>query len=98
MAPTAVASATPTSGVAPVVVGFSSTGSTDSDGVITSRSWNFGDGSPTSSVDTSHTYTTAGTFTATLTVTDDDGATDTDTTTVVVVEPVDRRRPARRAA
>jgi PKD repeat protein len=87
VAPTAVASATPTSGVAPVVVAFSSAGSTDSDGVITSRSWNFGDGSPASSADTSHTYTTAGTFTATLTVTDDDGATDTDTTTIVVSNP-----------
>jgi len=87
VAPTAVASATPTSGVAPVVVGFSSTGSSDTDGVIASRSWDFGDGSPTSSADTSHTYTTAGTFTATLTVTDDDGATDTDTTTIVVSNP-----------
>ncbi|MGH9274507.1 MAG: PKD domain-containing protein [Acidimicrobiales bacterium] len=87
VAPTAAASATPTSGVAPVVVDFSSAGSSDADGVIISRSWDFGDGSPASSADTSHTYTTAGTFTATLTVTDDDGATDTDTTTVVVSPP-----------
>ena len=39
--------------------------------------WNFGDGSPvatTASATTSHTYTTAGTFTATLTVRDNHGA------------------------
>ena len=51
--------------------------STDADGTIASRSWNFGDS--TSSIDTnpSHTYATAGTYTVTLTVTDDTGLTNT---------------------
>jgi PKD repeat protein len=82
--PTAVAAATPTSGVAPLTVNLTSSASSDSDGVITSRSWSYGDGTAASSSDGPHTYTTTGTFTATLTVTDDDGATDTDTVTIVV--------------
>jgi PKD repeat protein len=41
--PVAVASGTPTSGIAPLVVNFSSNGSNDPDGSISSYSWNFGD-------------------------------------------------------
>lgn len=47
--------------------------STDVDGVIVTRSWNYGDGSATDAL-ASHTYTTEGTPTVTLTVTDNDGA------------------------
>lgn len=50
--------------------------STDSDGSIASRSWNFGDGGTSTSTNPSHTYASAGTYTVTLTVTDNDGATD----------------------
>ncbi len=52
-------------------------GSDDSDGSITSRSWNFGDGSTSSATNPSHTYASAGTYTVTLQVTDNHGATDT---------------------
>ena len=49
--------------------------SLDFDGNIVSYSWNFGDGSPASTVaDTSHTYANYGTYTVVLTATDDDGA------------------------
>jgi xanthomonalisin len=58
--------------------------STDSDGSIVSRSWNFGDGNSSSSTSPSHTYAAAGTYNVTLTVTDDDGATDDKTTPVTV--------------
>jgi PKD repeat protein len=74
--PIAMASATPASGIAPLTVSFSSTGSYDPDGSIAEYSWSFGDGSAGSSSSApSHVYQTSGTFTATLTVTDNRGAT-----------------------
>jgi len=76
LAPIAVVGALPTSGDAPLLVEFTSSGSSDPDGSIVVRSWDFGDGSPVvTTADATHTYTAAGTFTAELTVTDDDGAT-----------------------
>ena len=76
--PTARMTASPTSGPVPLAVSFNGSASTDPDaGDTLTYIWNFGDGSPpqtTSSATTSHTYTTAGTFTATLTVRDNDGA------------------------
>ena len=52
--------------------------STDPDGTIINRTWNFGDGNitETSSTIITHTYTKAGTYTVTLTVKDDENATD----------------------
>jgi PKD repeat protein len=73
--PTAVASATPTSGLAPLAVAFSGSGSNDPDGSIASYAWAFGDGGTASGVSAAHTYTTAGTYSAKLTVTDNRGAT-----------------------
>jgi len=75
--PTAVASATPNSGFAPLPVSFSSAGSADSDGSITSYAWTFGDGGTGTGASTSHTYQNAGNYTAVLTVTDNLGATGT---------------------
>lgn len=49
--------------------------SSDADGTIASRSWSFGDGSTSSAVNPTKTYSSAGTRTVTLTVTDDRGAT-----------------------
>ena len=73
--PVAVASATPTSGVAPLAVAFDGSASHDSDGTIASYAWAFGDGGTGSGAKPSHTYSAAGNYTATLTVTDDKGAT-----------------------
>lgn len=76
--PTAVASANPTSGIAPLTVNFSSAGSSDPDGSIASYSWNFGDGSaPSNSASPAHIYQTAGSYVAVLTVTDNRGSTGT---------------------
>jgi len=58
-------------------------GSTDSDGQVVTRVWNFGDGKNGGAVNPYHTYPSAGTYTVRLTVTDDDGnsaATSTDVT------------------
>ncbi len=83
--PVADASATPTSGGAPLTVQFSSAGSSDPDGTIASYSWNFGDGGSSTAANPSHTYTSAGTYTATLTVTDNNNNNSaSDTVTIVV--------------
>ena len=64
----ASASATPSTGNAPLGVNF--TGSASGGTAPYSYSWNFGDGSTSTTQNPSHTYTSAGTYTATLTVTD----------------------------
>ena len=86
--PLAVITATPTSGVAPLTVNFSSAGSADADGSIVSYAWNFGDGGTQVGVTTAQrTYNSPGTYTASLTVTDDSGLTDTESVTITVQEP-----------
>ncbi|WP_299801881.1 PKD domain-containing protein [uncultured Shewanella sp.] len=55
-------------------ISFSSDGSMDPDGQITSYSWYFGDGNTSSLANPKYAYTTAGKYTATLTVTDNHGA------------------------
>ncbi|MFZ5638293.1 MAG: M14 family zinc carboxypeptidase [Pseudomonadota bacterium] len=57
--------------------------STDSDGTIASRSWNFGDGTMSTATNPSKTYAAAGTYTVSLTVTDNGGLTGTKTQSIV---------------
>lgn len=83
--PVAVASATPTNGTAPLFVNFSSSGSYDPNGTITSYAWDFGDGNSSNQANPSHTYNNPGIYNATLTVTDNQGATGSDTVTITVI-------------
>jgi PKD repeat protein len=83
--PTAVASATPEIGTAPLVVSFSSVGSFDPDGQALSYTWDFADGTAQSSdQNPTHTYGTSGVYTATLTLTELSTPFATRNTTVLV--------------
>ena len=76
----------PAQGQVPLTVDFTDQ-SSDSDGTIQSRAWDFGDGTTSSAVNPSHTYASAGVYTAQLVVTDDDGLTDSAQAQVTVVSP-----------
>jgi PKD repeat protein len=85
--PTAVATASPTNGNAPLTVGFDGTGSSDPEGRPLSYSWDlnadgtFGDATGSTA---SYTYTTAGVYHPSLRVTDDQGASDSTSITITV--------------
>ncbi|MBN2083552.1 CotH kinase family protein [bacterium] len=88
--PVAVAQADQTSGPAPLAVGFSDGGSSDSDGTIQLWEWDFDhdmayeyDASSTGGL-ASHTYTQSGTYYARLKVTDNDGRSATDVVMISV--------------
>lgn len=83
-APVAVASATPSVGVRPVQLAFSSSGSSDADLDPLTMSWSFGDGGAASGASVSHTYAYAGRRLAVLTVDDGQGGIGRDTVVVVI--------------
>jgi len=85
-APTASFTASASSGVAPLTVSFSAILSHDSDGIIVTYEWDFGDGGSGSGKSASHTYAAAGTFTVVLQITDDNGALATAQKTITVSE------------
>lgn len=60
--------------------------SSDPDGTIVSRSWNFGDGGTSTATSPAHTYAANGSYTVTLTVTDNDGRVASRTDTISVGE------------
>ena len=89
--PVAQAGASPASGYAPLVVTFSSAGSSDPNGVgdISSYSWAFGDGTTSTLANPSHTYSKGGTYVAVLTVTDSWGVTGTSPVTISAQDSLD---------
>lgn len=82
---------TKNSDVAPDIVDFDATSSSDSDGSVSDFAWDFGDGETGAGDMASHYYATAGPFTVTLTVTDDLGATGSTTDTVTFAEGIQWR-------
>ena len=68
---------------------FDGSGSSDSDGTIVTYAWNFGDTKTSSGMTTSHTFTSAGTYTVILTVTDNGGLSGSDTTVIIVKTPTE---------
>ena len=85
--PTAVITASPTSGVAALTVSFSGSSSTDPDGTITSYAWNFGDGQTSTLEAPSHSYAVVGTYSVGLTVTDNAGRQGSTSTSITVSAP-----------
>lgn len=91
--PVASASASPTSGIAPLLVNFSSSGSSSPDGGKLTYRWDFGDGGTSTKANPSYTYRNPGNYTAKLTVTDrlNSGAT---ATVAITVNSTGNRAPA----
>ena len=82
--PNAVVTVGNTTGHSPFTVSFSASQSTDSDGSISTYSWDFGDGGNATTSQADHTYTDLGIFSAILTVTDNDGSSDTASVSIKV--------------
>jgi glucose/arabinose dehydrogenase/PKD repeat protein len=85
--PEAVATATPTTGDAPLTVNFDGSGSSDPDDQTLSYAWDLdGDGAfdDSAASQATYTYTASGTHTAVLRVTDSHGASDTDAVIITV--------------
>ena len=85
-------SATPTSGLSPLLVTFS-TSASDPDGYIASYFWNFGDNTSSNVPSPQHWYAT-GSYTASLTVTDNSGASTTRSVNITVTAPTSTPPPA----
>lgn len=84
--------AAPTANYSFTVSGLTATftdASSDSDGSIAARNWDFGDGSSSSATHPGKTYATAGTYSVTLTVTDDGGLTHSTSKSVTVAAGAD---------
>ena len=82
--PTAVASASPLSGPAPLLVSFDGTASSDPEGDPLHYAWTFGDGNTGSGAMPSHEYLFPGIYSVALVVTDDFGNDDFDTLEITV--------------
>lgn len=79
-------SATPTAGLSPLTVQFSSAGSKDPEGKALTYAWDFGDGGTSTDANPTHIYNSNGVqkFTAKLTVSDPDGGSASDTILITV--------------
>jgi len=85
--PSAIASASVTAGQPPLVVSFSSTGSTDPEGGGITFGWTFGDGTRSTNANPKHTYSQAGSYSVRLAVSDGANSTMSPPLTIVVGNP-----------
>lgn len=83
-APNAVIFSSGSTGPAPLLVQFDASNSSDSDGMVVSWLWDFGNGQSSDKSQASAEYSSAGSYTVVLTITDNLGATSTEQTLVTV--------------
>ena len=95
--PSVQAAADPHTGMAPLAVQFTSSG-TDPENQALTYAWDFGDGGRALGQNATHTYLTPGTYMAKVTVTDPDGGTGTAEVQVIVADPPGNQPPTVRAA
>ena len=86
--PTALITATPTSGNIPLTVSFSGSGSNDPDGTIDSYIWEFPDGTTLTNSEVSRTFTTAGSYTVKLIVMDNSGTSEEAEVVINAIKPL----------
>ena len=91
-APVAVATATPITGEAPLLVTFTGSNSTDDIGIV-SYDWDFKDGNDSSLADPSHTFQTPGLYEVEFIVRDAEGLTDTIIINITVTGPNGNNAP-----
>jgi gliding motility-associated-like protein len=80
--PTITANATPTSGCVPIVVNFTASANVPTGDNVATYTWDFGDGSPTSTTtigSTNHLYTAVGSYSPTVSIVTANGCTNTST-------------------
>ena len=85
--PTALITASTTSGNGPLLVSFDGSGSTDPNGDVLTYLWDLGNGVTKTGAAIDHEFTEFGDQLVTLTVSDPSGNTDTDTITITVTDP-----------
>jgi len=77
----------------PLIANFTNT-STDSDGMIISFAWDFGDGNTSADENVNYTYAAGGTYSVSLIVTDSDGLSETVTRSISVASVPSNNPPA----
>lgn len=84
--PTPLIEVSAISGTSPLTVNFDASGSSDSDGLIQSFAWDFGDNTSAVGETSTHQFTNIGTYVVRLTVTDDSDVSSFTTVEINVVE------------
>ena len=85
--PVAIINAGPTTGEAPFAIHVDGSLSRDTDGIVTTYRWAFGDGVERTGITVDHVYHVPGTYAVKLTVLDNDGATAIQALTITVAPP-----------